>query len=185
MRDDPDFQARREKVRKALDELPGNYAEDSDGRNVFFDAVYDRANGDEAEVPWADLAPKDELKRYLEEHAGKGKRAIDVACGLGDNAEAMAAHGYDVTAFDVVAKAIDWANGRFPNSDVTYQAADLFSPPSHWHYGFDLVHECYTLQALPEGMIEDSAKAICDLVAPQGILPVSYTHLTLPTILLV
>ena len=176
MSDDPDFAARREKVRSALDELPGNYAEDSDGRNVFFDAVYDRANGDEAQIPWADLAPKDDLVSYLETHAGEGRRAIDVACGLGDNAEAMAAYGYQVTAFDVVEKAIEWAKKRFKNSDVSYQAADLFNPPSDWRQGFDLVHECYTLQALPEGMIEESTKAICDLVAPQGTLLI-YTRM--------
>lgn len=176
MSDDPNFSARREKTREALDELPGNYAQNSDGRNVFFDAVYDRADGDEAEIPWADLAPKAELENYLKAHSGAGKLAIDVACGLGDNAEAMAVHGYQVTAFDVVEKAIEWAKKRFLNSKVAYQTVDLFDPPRNWHHGFDLVHECYTLQALPEGMIEDSTKAICNLVAPQGILLI-YTRM--------
>lgn len=170
MSDDPDFEARREKTREELSNLPGNYAENSDGRSVFFDAVYDRADGDEAAVPWADLAPKPQLLSYLNAHPGTGKSAIDVACGLGDNAEAMAEFGYDVTGFDVVETAINWAKERFQKTTVAYQVADLFNPPKGWQHGFDLVNECYTLQALPEGMIEDTAKAICDLVAPGGML---------------
>jgi hypothetical protein len=43
-------------------------------------------------------------------------------------------------------------NGRasgFPQSAVDYRVADLFDAPSEWRGAFDLVHELYTLQALP------------------------------------
>ncbi|MEO1067427.1 MAG: class I SAM-dependent methyltransferase, partial [Pseudomonadota bacterium] len=106
---------------------------------------------------------------------GAGARAIDIACGLGDNAEAMATAGYKTTGFDIVEKAIAWASKRFPESPVDYRVADLFSPPQEWVGGFDLVHECYTLQALPEGMVKETAAAICALVAPGGTLLV-YTR---------
>lgn len=172
---DDAFMARRDAARAALDELPGNYANDSAGRNVFFDAVYDEANGDAAAVPWADLAPKDYLVDWLGKNAGQGKTAIDIGCGLGDNAEAMAAHGYETTAFDVVEKAIKWANHRFPDTRVHYQVADIFSLPDAWSERFDFVHECYTMQALPTKMLHETSKAVCDLVAPGGKLMI-YTR---------
>ncbi|MEP6357149.1 MAG: class I SAM-dependent methyltransferase [Hyphomicrobiales bacterium] len=171
---DDAFLARRASARAELDALPGNYAHDSAGRTVFFDAVYEEAKGDEAAVPWADLEPKDYLIEWLAKSAdqviGQGKSAIDVGCGLGDNAEAMAAHGYATTAFDVVVKAIDWAKKRFPATGVNYQVADLFALPDEWMQSFDLVHECYTLQALPPEMLHETSKAICGLVAPGGKL---------------
>lgn len=172
---DEGFEARREAARERLSDLPGNYAEDSAGRSVFFDSVYDVAEGDAAAVPWADLKPKQQLLDWLKENPGGGKRAVDVACGLGDNAEALAAAGYETTGFDVVETAIDWAKRRFPLSPVHYQVADLFNLNEGWTGNFHLVHECYTLQALPQEMIEQTAEAICSLVAPGGALLV-YTR---------
>lgn len=166
------FQARREAARTALDALPGNYADDSAGRGVFFDAVYERAANDAAAVPWADLAPKRHLVDWLAREAGdvSEKRAVDIACGLGDNAEAIAARGYRTVAFDVVEKAVAWARGRFPASPVDYRIADLFDLPPEWRGAFDLVHECYTLQALPRELLEEAAAAVAALVAPGGRL---------------
>jgi len=167
---DPDFQKRREAARARLDDLPGNTATDNAGRNVFFKAVYENANGDEAAIPWADLAPKPHLLDWLSRQDGTGKKALDIACGLGDNAEAIAAKGYATTAFDVVEKAILWAGRRFPDSVVDYQVGDLFKLATAWREGFDLVHECYTLQALPPEILLDTMNAICAFVAAGGTL---------------
>ena len=99
-----------------------------------------------------------------------GLRALDVGCGLGDNAEALAAAGATVTAFDLVPRAIDWATRRFPQSPVDYLAADLFTPPPEWRGAFDLVHELYTLQALPDTLLPDATRALASFVAPGGAL---------------
>jgi len=99
-----------------------------------------------------------------------GLRALDVGCGLGDNAEALAAAGARTTAFDLSQKAIDWAKRRFPDSRVVYRAADLFAAPAEWRESFDLVHECYTLQALPADLIPRAAEALASFVAPGGRL---------------
>jgi SAM-dependent methyltransferase len=99
-----------------------------------------------------------------------GLRALDVGCGLGDNAEALAAAGARTTAFDLSQKAIDWAKRRFPDSHVDYRAADLFAAPPEWRESFDLVHECYTLQALPADLIPRAAEALAAFVAPGGRL---------------
>jgi 2-polyprenyl-3-methyl-5-hydroxy-6-metoxy-1,4-benzoquinol methylase len=148
----------------------------SSGRYAFFDAVYEEAAGQEARVPWADLEPKAELLQWLGKNSSlPGQRAIDVGCGLGDNAEALASAGYDTVAFDYSEKAVNWAKRRFPDSAVSYRAADLFGVPPDWIGGFDLVNECFTLQALPPDMLDRTAAAVASLVRPGGMLLV-YTR---------
>ncbi|MEP2117213.1 MAG: SAM-dependent methyltransferase, partial [Bauldia litoralis] len=64
------------------------------GRDLgWFDELYQGADGDTGQVPWADLAPKAGLPEWLADHPGEGRTALDVGCGLGDNAEAIAAAG--------------------------------------------------------------------------------------------
>lgn len=176
MTKDPDFYRRREKAREALDLLPEHASGDAGAdRAAFFHQVYARAESDEAAVPWADLAPKAELCEWLSANPGAGRTAIDIACGLGDNAEAIAEAGYQTTAFDVVPEAVEWAKRRFANSLIDYRVADLFNLPSPWQGSFDLVHECFTLQALPESMLARTTEAIAGLMARGGLLLV-YTR---------
>ena len=122
-------------------------------------------------VPWADLAAKAKLNLWLTDHKGDGERtAIDVACGLGDNAEALARAGYRTTGFDLSEHAIDWAQKRFPDTTVHYTTADLFHLPAEWNEAFDLVNECYTLQSMSPSMLDETAAAVASLVKPGGRL---------------
>ncbi|MFZ2100767.1 MAG: class I SAM-dependent methyltransferase [Oricola sp.] len=147
----------------AEDEIPERYE--------FFKDIYRRAEGDSGMVPWADLAAKATLHEWLVKHPGDGNMtAIDVACGLGDNAEALAHAGYITSAFDLSPHAVDWARKRFPDSRVHYEAADLFALPERWMAAFDLVNECYTLQSMPPEMLDRTAKAVASLVKPGGTL---------------
>ncbi len=181
---DPDFDARRMTARQRLDELTGAIGGDPEARQDWFNAVYQHAAGDPAGVPWARLEPHELLRDWLA--GGKpggvvasGLRALDVGCGLGDNAEALAAAGLDVTAFDLSETAVHWAQSRFPTSSVTYLAGDLFAPPLDWMQGFDLVHECYTLQALNGAERAEAASRIAAFVAPAGhLLVVTRSNLT-------
>ncbi|MCB1536081.1 MAG: class I SAM-dependent methyltransferase [Rhodoblastus sp.] len=95
-------------------------------------------------------------------------RALDVGCGLGDNAEALAAAGAEVTAFDLSENAIHWAKRRFPHTRVAYRSADLFHPPAEWLGAFDLVNECYTLQALPNRLLPEAGAALASFLKPGG-----------------
>lgn len=169
-----EFFARRTAARTRLDAIdphkqPGGETADPQ-RKDWFEAVYRLAEGDAAGVPWANLAPHPLLASWLAAQGRLDGRALDVGCGLGDNAEALAAAGARVSAFDLVAAAVDWAKRRFPQSAVDYRAADLFAPPPEWRGAFDLVHECYTLQALPDALLDKAAHALAALVAPGGIL---------------
>lgn len=140
-------------------------------RRSFFKDIYRRAHGDPGQIPWADLKAKATLHEWLVKHPGNGKlSAVDIACGLGDNAEALAAAGYKTTAFDLSEHAIRWAQKRFPDSMVDYMTADLFALPEDWKGAFDLVNECYTLQSLAPDMLEETAAAVASLVRPGGTL---------------
>lgn len=168
--DKQDFMDRRDAARERLDGLFGAKGGKREDRSAWFDAVYETAGGDAAAVPWADLAPKAELVDWLDAHPGRGQLAVDVGCGLGDNAEALARAGYRATGFDLSPKAVEWAQQRFPDSAVDYRAADLFDLPADWIGRFDLVHECYTLQALSGDLRVRAFAAVTSLVAPGGRL---------------
>jgi 2-polyprenyl-3-methyl-5-hydroxy-6-metoxy-1,4-benzoquinol methylase len=137
-----------------------------------FDATYRTAGRDAAKVPWAESRPKPLLSAWLEEGAiqGAGRRAIVVGAGLGDDAEALAALGFVVTAFDIAPTAIAWARERFPDSRVQYLVADLFALPDIWQGAFDLVVEIYTLQSLPAAIRPEGMDRVAALVAPGGDL---------------
>jgi len=165
-----DFAERRLKARQAT----GSIQADAEARGeplAWFDEVYKRAEGDPAMVPWADEEAHPGLAEWIarsgEIHEGS---ALDVGCGLGDNAEALSSAGYDVTAFDLSRVAIDWAQKRFPETRVHYAAASLLEPPGQWLGQFHLVHETYTLQALKQPERDRAFEALASLVAPGGKL---------------
>lgn len=118
----------------------------------WFDSIYTDAEGDYKSVFWADLAPNPYLVSWLKTHQevqGR-KRAIVVGCGVGDDAEALSAFGYDVIAFDISSEAIRLCKNRYPQSKVKYSVENLFDYPQKWRNNFDLVYECNTIQVLPD-----------------------------------
>jgi SAM-dependent methyltransferase len=165
---DPDFAARRLAARARLDAMDDAGASDP-YRRSWFAAVYDTAGEDAAQIPWADLGAHPLLAAWLAAAApAPGARALDIGCGLGDNAAAIAAKGWQTSAFDLSPRAVRWAQSRFPH--VAFTATDLFAPPAEWAGAFDLVHECYTLQALPDAPRAEAMGRIAGFVAPGGTL---------------
>jgi SAM-dependent methyltransferase len=177
MTNDPksdEFSARRMAAREALSAIDPHVTGVGDAdplRRDWFNAVYDTAAGDPAKVPWADLAPHPLLTEWLRAAGGAfaGVKALDIGCGLGDNAEELAAAGCMTSAFDLVPRAVEWARDRFPATTVDYRVADLFNLPADWRGAFTFAHECYTLQALPEELIVPGAAAIAGALHPGGL----------------
>lgn len=175
----PEFAARRAAAREELDAIDPAKNEqmraagaDDPLRRAWFEAVYARAQEDPARVPWANLVPHPLTRAWIGAQAKgvAGLRTLDIGCGLGDNAECFAKAGAIVTAFDLVADAVEWAKRRFPHTIVDYQTADLFAPPEDWRGAFDLVHECYTLQALSAPLLPKALAGLASFLAPGGKL---------------
>ena len=142
----------------------------------WFDEVYRVADGNADDVPWSAQQPQVQhltswlLRNCSDQEENDRGTALVVACGLGDDADALALARFDVTAFDISPTAIDWAKKRFPNSTVQYCVADLFDPPETWSNSFDFVFETQTLQALPWDLRTKAFQKITNFLAPGGTL---------------
>lgn len=101
---------------------------------------------------------------------GRGRRALVIGCGLGQDAEYVAGLGFDAVAFDIAPTAIRVARDRFRWSPVDYLVADLLAPPAEWHQAFDLVVESRTVQALPEPQRAMAIANVGPMVRPEGTL---------------
>ncbi|MET0864299.1 MAG: alpha/beta fold hydrolase [Nakamurella sp.] len=148
----------------------------ADDPTGWFDELYGAASRGTVTMPWDHETPQSELAQWMQQQprispAQTGTRkAVVVGCGLGADAEFLARHGYDTTAFDISSNAIALAKARHPESPVHYQPADLFDLPDQWSQAFDLVVEIYTVQALPLSLRAQAGAAVAGLVAPGGSL---------------
>lgn len=138
----------------------------------WFEALYQEAAAGDTIIPWADQEPNPKLIEFWKTHplVALGKRAVVVGSGLGDDAEQLAAWGFQTVAFDIAKTAIESTKKRYPHTQVEYVTADLFYPPSHWIGAFDLVLEIYTIQSFPAELRAKAIAAIAQLVAPGGQL---------------
>jgi 2-polyprenyl-3-methyl-5-hydroxy-6-metoxy-1,4-benzoquinol methylase len=137
----------------------------------WFEALYAAAGDDVERIPWAHLAPRPALVKWLDRNPpAPHTRALVIACGLGDDAEELAARECDVEAFDLSPTAIATARQRFPDSTVAYRVADLFELPPEWQRRFEIVVEVQTIMSIPPDSHEAAIDAITRTVAPGGHL---------------
>jgi SAM-dependent methyltransferase len=134
---------------------------------AWFEEVYANAP-DESAIPWADLAPNPHMLEWLAREGTPDGPALVIGCGLGDDAEELAARGLDVSAFDIAPSAIAWCRRRFPESRVDYRVADLFALPQEWQGAFGFVFEANTLQSLPAELRPGAAAGLAATLAPGG-----------------
>lgn len=131
----------------------------------------------DATGPFATLHAINPLRlNWMDAHAGlRGRRVLDVGCGAGILAEAMALRGADVTAIDAGSEHLDAARAHAQEADVTvaYHQATAEEYAEHHAGAFDVVTCMEMLEHVPD---PDSAlAALARLVAPGG-------HLFLSTI---
>ena len=88
--------------------------------------------------PWV-MGPREELVRFVQSGRLRPGRAIDLGCGVGDNAIFLAQHGFDVVGVDFSPAAIEQARerARAAGVDVRFEVADVFALPDLGE--FDLV----------------------------------------------
>lgn len=160
-----------ESVRDAARQLARQHYANGDPTG-WFEALYQLAARDYDVIPWADRRPNPSLAIWCErEHWPQpGHRALVPGCGLGDDAEYLAALRAVVTAFDIAPEAIAWCRERFTASPVQYRTADILALPQEWNRHFDFIAECYTLQALPDAMRPQAFRELAAVLAPGGRL---------------
>jgi pimeloyl-ACP methyl ester carboxylesterase len=139
---------------------------------AWFERLYASALRGQSAVPWDRDAANPLLTEWTAAKGvnGAGRRAVVVGCGLGMEAEHLAALGFDTVGFDISDSAVSIARSRHPDSPVHYRQADALDQPAEWRRAFDLVVEIYTVQALPLRLRRDIAAAIGGLLAPGGTL---------------
>lgn len=143
-----------------------------DAPTAWFETLYAEAGADATRIPWADLAPNPDLVAWTARPGALAgaRTAVVVGCGLGHDAEHLARHGLDVTAFDIAPSAVAWARRLHPDSRVRYEVGDLLALPDRWRGAFDVVVEVYTWQALPARVRADAVAGTRALLAPGGRL---------------
>jgi SAM-dependent methyltransferase len=161
----------KEQARARARQLAREFAQRGDATG-WFEQLYIQAQGNSQAIHWADLAVNPNLLGWLDSRnmQGKGKRALVVGCGLGDDAEELVRRGFEVAAFDIAPTAIAWCQQRFPQSPVEYAVADVFAPPVGWQGSFDFILEAYTLQVLPAEVRSRAMTSIAALLAQGGTL---------------
>jgi SAM-dependent methyltransferase len=168
---DADYNVSRSDSRMDVDRLRDEYANKGDELG-WFEALYQNADGDTAKLPWGHLSPRKELEEWLgmQSVTQLTGRALDIGCGLGDNAALLARSGFDVTACDISPTAVRWAARRFPELEINWVQANLLSAPPEFYQAFDMVNEVYTIQAMQPEYRCQVISAIADFVRPGGRL---------------
>ena len=137
--------------------------------SAWFNDLYKAHKDTHENIPWARLEVNPLLKTYLDEQTKHRGNALVIGCGLGDDAIALEAVGYTVTAIDVSEVALSVAKERFPKSETTFEKQDIFDMPEKYNRYFDFVFEALTIQSLPVEFREKMIKAVADTVAIDGI----------------
>ena len=100
----------------------------------------------------------------LEPYVSSGTRALDLACGTGDLAFALAARGADVTGIDASARMIDAAKQRGPLKFVVGDMTQLEVPDQ----SIDVVTAGYALRNVPD--FTRALREIARVLRPGGRL---------------
>jgi SAM-dependent methyltransferase len=105
-----------------------------------YDDLY-RDTADSGGPPWDIGGPQPALAEVLA-NGVKGPKVLDIGCGTGDLAIALARRGYDVTAVDISGVAIGMARAKAAGEGLTvhFEVADataLSLPSAPFHTVFD------------------------------------------------
>jgi SAM-dependent methyltransferase len=119
--------------------------------------------------PWV-LGPRQELVQLVDSGRLQPCRAIDLGCGVGDNAVFLAQRGFDVTALDYSSSAIDRARESAARAgvQVDFRVDDLTSLRND--YGtFDLLVDYGALHSLSPASRDAYLRSVLPLARPGAL----------------
>lgn len=123
----------------------------------------------ENETPWDFGGIPADLKDFLKRKIKGGNRALIPGCGAGYEVRAFATVGYDVTALDFSAAAVEEARRNAgPDLAARVQQADFFAADFE-PASFDLIYERTFLCAIDPARRKEYAKRIASLLKPGGL----------------
>lgn len=104
----------------------------------------------EKPIPFFVAKPDESLASWLSTGVLTKGRALDLGCGPGRNAIALAQAGFEVDAVDLSSSAIEWGQARAAEAgvDVRFHQADIFTVELP-HDKYDLVYDSGCLHHLP------------------------------------
>ncbi|MFE9693216.1 class I SAM-dependent methyltransferase [Micromonospora sp. NPDC005806] len=108
--------------------------------DIDYDELY-RNTADSGGPPWDIGGPQPALAQVLDDGV-KGPKVLDIGCGPGDLAIALARRGYEVTAIDISRVAIDMARAKAAGEGLTvhfevHDATALSLPSAPFDSVFD------------------------------------------------
>ncbi len=152
------------------EQTPFDYKKAQEDATSWFNDYYKEANKEIETVAWAKGEVNPFLQEYLDNFSGTPAKAIVIGSGLGDDAFALYAAGFEVTAIDISEEAINWAKERFDGAEIDFRVADLFDLPEELLGEFDFVFEAFTIQSLPLALRDRVITAISSLMKPDAHL---------------
>jgi len=136
--------------------------------DIDYDKLY-RDSADSGGPPWVIGGPQPALAAVLDEGV-RGPKVLDVGCGTGDLAIALARRGLEVTAVDISRVAIDMARAKAAREGLSVHfevqdATDLSLPSAPFDSVFDsgLLH---SLHRRGGGQVDEYLALLPGLAAP-------------------
>ena len=120
--------------------------------------------------PWENGMPSEELRRVIGEQKLLPGRVIELGCGTGINAVWLAQQGFDVTAIDFNALAIEKAGRRAEkaNASVRFVLADVLDLPKEFGtFPFFFDRGCY--HAVRRNDVAAYLRTLQQITAPGSI----------------
>lgn len=131
----------------------------------FWDSRYEASR-----TPWDLGTAPPALERYLSVHPGKGARVLIPGSGSGYEIVAFADAGYDVTAIDFSAAAVQRARGRVGATLAEHVIEGDFFTQEFKAAPFDMIYERTFLCALPPEIWPKIVARSASLLKPGGTL---------------
>lgn len=124
----------------------------------------------EGDTPWDTGKPSGQLTAVLDERQIEPCRALEIGCGTGTNAVFLAGRGFQVTAFDLSALAIEQARDRARQAGVSvdFQQADMLHLPD-WSERFQFVFDRGVYHVLRRENVEAFRDALVKLIDDGGL----------------